>query len=103
ELPLEAALVGRRLGATIALDGAVELAERHHRLGGVAAQDRASVVIEGARPALGIGERVFVGAGAREDEAEVGGDALRLGAAGVETACLFELDDGALAALGAAG
>ena len=112
ELPLDVALDGGGLGLAIALDGGVEAAERHQRLGGVAVEDRAAVVVEDARAALGIdeleravvlGERVLVGADARQDEAELGGDALRLGAAGVEPARLLELGDGALAGARAAG
>ena len=56
ELPLEAALLRRRLGAAVALDGGVEAAERHHRLGGVAVEDRAAEVVEDARAALGVDE-----------------------------------------------
>ena len=73
--------------------------------------DRAAVVVEDARLTLGIDqleraviftERIFVRADAREDEAELGGDALRLGAAGIEAARFLELGDGAFAAARAA-
>ena len=100
------------LRQTVALDRSVEPAERHQRLGRVAVEHRAPVVVEDVGAALRVdeleraivlGERVFICADAREHEPQLGRDVLRLGAGHVEPTGFLELGDRALAAVRAAG